>query len=92
MTRGGTGLGTASQGDLLYGSASNTYSALAKDTNATRYLSNQGTSNNPSWNQVNLANGVTGDLSVFHLNSGAGATAAIMERQWHLDYAYNRWQ
>ncbi len=76
VTRGGTGLGTASQGDLLYGSASNTYSALAKDTNATRYLSNQGTSNNPSWNQVNLANGVTGDLSVFHLNSGAGASAS----------------
>jgi len=60
VTKGGTGLTSASQGDLLYGSAANTYSALAKDTNSTRYLSNQGTSNNPSWNQVNLANGVTG--------------------------------
>lgn len=50
----------AAQGDLFYGSAAGTLSALAKDANATRYLSNQGTTNNPSWNQVNLANGVTG--------------------------------
>lgn len=53
---------TVAQGDLLYGSAAGVISTLAKDANATRYLSNQGTSNNPSWNQVNLANGVTGDL------------------------------
>jgi len=45
---GGTGLTSATQGDILYGSAANTYSKLAKDANSTRYLSNQGTSNNPS--------------------------------------------
>ena len=64
--------GAIGQGDLLYGSAAGTISELAKDTNATRYLSNQGTSNNPSWNQVNLANGVTGTLP--YNNGGTGLT------------------
>src|SRR5262249_2924118 len=45
---GGTGLTSLSQGDLIYGSASNTYSKLAKSTSSTRYLSNTGTSNNPA--------------------------------------------
>jgi hypothetical protein len=47
VTHGGTGLATFAQGDLIYGSASNTLSALAKDTNATRYLSNTGTQTTP---------------------------------------------
>lgn len=70
VVKGGTGLTTVAQGDLLYGSAADTWSKLAKDTNATRYLSNTGSSNNPAWAQVNLANGVTGVLD--ETNGGTG--------------------
>ena len=45
---------------------------LAKDTNATRYLANTGTSNDPQWDRVNLSNGVTGVLPV--PNGGTGAS------------------
>lgn len=72
-TYGGTGLASLTQGDLLYYNTGTLLSKLAKDTNATRYLSNQGTSNNPSWNQVDLTNGVTGTLPA--ANGGTGATA-----------------
>lgn len=62
----------ATQGDILYASATDNFVRLAKDTNATRYLANTGTTNNPAWAQVNLANGVTGTLPV--ANGGTGQT------------------
>lgn len=49
VVQGGTGLTSISQGDLIYGSASNVFSALAKDAVGTKYLSNTGASNNPAW-------------------------------------------
>jgi hypothetical protein len=70
VTKGGTGLTSAAQGDLIYGSGVNTLSTLAKNTTASRYLSNSGTTNNPAWAQVDLTNGVTGVLP--SANGGTG--------------------
>ncbi len=71
-THGGTNQTAYTQGDTLYASAANTLSKLAKDTNATRYLSNTGTSNNPAWAQVALGTGVSGTLPV--ANGGTNAS------------------
>lgn len=68
--------GTA-QGDLFYASAADVLSALAKDTNATRYLSNTGASNNPAWAQVALATGVSGDLPLSNLAQASGASVLL---------------
>ena len=57
----------------MYGSAANTPARLAKDANATRSLTNTGSSNNPAWAQVALATGVSGTLPV--ANGGTGATS-----------------
>jgi hypothetical protein len=80
VENGGLNLSTATAGDILYASAANTWSKLAKDTNATRYLSNTGASNIPAWAQVNLANGVTGNLPVANLNSGSAASGTTFWR------------
>ena len=60
------------QGDILYGTAANTPGRLPKDANATRYLSNTGTNNNPAWAQVDVSNGLTGTMTV--ANGGTGAS------------------
>ncbi len=65
-------IGNVAQGDILYGSAVDVISALAKNITATRYLSNTGASNNPAWAQVDLTNGVTGILPT--ANGGTGMT------------------
>lgn len=70
---GGTNLTSYTQGDLLYASSSSVLAKLAKDTNATRYLANTGSSNNPAWAQVALATGVSGTLPVG--NGGTGITS-----------------
>jgi hypothetical protein len=73
VTKGGTGLTTTTQGDILYADASNSIAKLAKNTSATRYLSNTGTTNNPAWAQIDLTNGVTGALPA--ANGGTGQSS-----------------
>ena len=63
----------SAQGDILYATGANAPARLAKDTNATRSLTNTGTNNNPAWAQVALATGVSGTLPV--ANGGTGATS-----------------
>jgi hypothetical protein len=64
------GLGAA-QGDILYASGTDNFVLLNKNTTATRYLANTGTTNNPQWDQINLSNGVTGDLPFANLTQGS---------------------
>ena len=66
------------QGDILYGSAADVISALAKSASASRYLSNQGGSNNPAWNQVDLSNGVTGVLPTANGGTSVNIASAAL--------------
>jgi hypothetical protein len=77
-TVGAVSLPSIAQGDLWFGSATGVKSALAKNSSATRYLANTGTSNNPAWDQVNLGNGVTGTLGI--ANGGTAQSSAAAAR------------
>lgn len=65
---GGTGLGSYTQGDLLYYNSGTTLSKLAKSTTAGHVLKNSGTNNNPAWGQV-----AVGELS----GLGTGVATAL---------------
>lgn len=67
---------TAAAGDLLYADSLNSWSTLAKNVSATRYLSNTGAANIPAWAQVDLTNGVTGILPVANGGTATGAFTA----------------
>lgn len=66
---------SAAQGDLMFGSAANTFSTLAKSTSVGRYIKNSGTSNNPAWSALPMpfinvldyatCNGVADDTAAF---------------------------
>lgn len=53
--KGGTGLTSFNQGDMLYFVSGTTLNVLAKDTNVSRFLKNSGTNNAPAWGQISLA-------------------------------------
>ena len=65
---------SSAQGDIIYATASDTFTVLNKNISATRYLSNTGTSNNPAWAQIDVTNGITGSTPV--PNGGTGLTSA----------------
>lgn len=71
------GLGAA-QGDIIYASGIDNFVLLNKNTTATRYLANTGTTNNPQWDQINLSNGVTGTLPVGNGGSGAATLTGVL--------------
>lgn len=75
------------QGDTFYFSGTNVLTVLNKDTNATRYLSNTGTTNNPAWAQINLANGVTGDLPFANLTQGSALSVLGVTGNATADFA-----
>jgi hypothetical protein len=73
-TNGGTGVNTVTTGDLLYGSAANTWSKLSVGS-AYQSLVVNGAGTQVEWNAVNLSssNAVTGTLPA--TNGGTGQTA-----------------
>jgi hypothetical protein len=87
-TQGGTNQTTYTQGDLLYASATNTLSKLAKSTSSTRVLTNTGTSNNPAWAQLDLTSGVTGILPNTNTTATSSNTSsAIITRDGSGNFA-----
>jgi hypothetical protein len=71
VTNGGTGLSSATTGDLLYASGTNTWASLA-DVATGNALISGGVGVAPSWGKVGLTTHVTGTLPVG--NGGTGLT------------------
>lgn len=66
---------TSATGDVIYGSAANTYDNLTFDNTATRYLANTGAGATiPEWSQIDLTNGVTNTLPVDNGGTGVATT------------------
>lgn len=78
-TFGGTGQTSVTTGDLLYGSATNTWSKLA-DVATGNALISGGVGVAPSWGKIGLATHVSGNLPVTNLNSGTGASSTTFWR------------
>lgn len=76
---GGTGLTTVAQGDLLYSSAIDTLSALAKSGTAHQFLSNTGTANNPAWAQPAISDlqDVAADVLLGNNTGAAGPVLGL---------------
>jgi hypothetical protein len=70
-TNGGTGVNTVTTGDLLYGSASNTWSKLAKGA-AYKSLVMDGSGTNIEWNSVALNQSAAVSGSLGATNGGTG--------------------
>lgn len=77
-TNGGTGQSTVTTGDLLYGSAANTWSKLAAGATAGMFLRNGGAGTAPVWSTLVLPNAATtGDLLYATAANTIGNRAAV---------------
>lgn len=81
VNKGGTGVQTWNQGDIVYASVANTLAGLAKSAVDNHYLKNTGTNNAPQWGVLNLDTSVTGTLQVERIEGHGSAVAGSFLRQ-----------